>query len=146
MRTLPLLSILALALSALGCGSTCHAVANDDAAAASFPLLTWEEVSAAMQDGAILADARRPEGYAEGHIEGAVNVPVRDQVAFDKLPADKSAKLIFYCGGPYCRASLKAATRARELGYTNVAEYRGGYPEWKKLTATCPATAEASAR
>ena len=44
---------------------------------------------------------------------------------------DKTASLAFFCGDARCALSLKAAQRARELGYPNVIWYRGGVSAWK---------------
>ena len=44
---------------------------------------------------------------------------------------DKTASLAFFCGDARCPLSLKAAQRARELGYPNVLWYRGGVRSWK---------------
>ena len=44
---------------------------------------------------------------------------------------DKTASLAFFCGDARCPLSLKAAQRARELGYPNVLWYRGGVRAWK---------------
>jgi rhodanese-related sulfurtransferase len=59
----------------------------------------------------------------------------------DKLPADKAALLIYYCGGLECVLSDQSADKARKLGYTNVVTYPEGYPEWEKLYGAGPAAA-----
>jgi len=133
MTRLIIAGVFALGLGVGACGSTGSQVDSSEASAAAFPAMSWSEVSAAMNDGAVLIDARSASQYAEGHIEGAVNVPSgADQAAFAALPSDKSTQLITYCGGPACSASTKVARVAAELGYSQVAEYKGGYPEWKK--------------
>ena len=104
-------------------------------AAPEFAHMTWDQVSAAMAKGATLCDARSKGGFDAGHIKGAVHTPYREENGMAALPADKASQLIFYCGGPACSASLKAAKVAAGLGYTNIGEYKGGYPEWKKLNA-----------
>lgn len=101
----------------------------------ALPTYAWVDVDAAMKTGAVLVDARGADQFAQGHIEGAINVPAGDEAAFASLPADKGTKLIFYCGGPACNASTKAAHKAASLGYSNVGEYKGGYPEWSKAQA-----------
>ena len=95
--------------------------------------LSWAEVEAEMKQGALLIDARGFVAYVEGHIEGALSIPVSDESAFRNLPDSKDTRLIFYCSGPHCSASKRAVDRARTLGYTNVTEYKGGYPEWSRL-------------
>lgn len=84
------------------------------------------------KDVAII-DARPPKKYDRGHIVPAINIPDRK---FDKfinlLPQDKSALLIYYCGGLKCPLSHKSAFKAEKVGYTNVKVYAAGYPDWLK--------------
>ena len=47
-----------------------------------------------------------------------------------KLPSDKSALVIAYCGGPSCNAYTKAANAAKALGYTNVKHMSAGISGW----------------
>ena len=98
-----------------------------------FRSLTWDETAAAVQAGAVLIDARRTEGFDKGHIPGALSIPWNDEAALARLPADKAARLVFYCGGPRCDASTKVGKKAQALGYTDIGEYSGGYPEWATL-------------
>ena len=44
---------------------------------------------------------------------------------------DKAAPLVFFCSDARCPHALAAARRVRELGYTQVAWYRGGVESWK---------------
>lgn len=86
------------------------------------------------QKAAYVYDARPfKRKYDQGHVPGAISMPTSQ---FDKmtdvLPADKAAEVIFYCGGEKCPLSLKSALKAKELGYTKVALFQGGYPEWVK--------------
>ena len=83
---------------------------------------------------ATVIDARPTKRkYAKGHVPGAISIP---NTQFDKLthmlPVEKSAPLIFYCGGMKCPLSVKSAIKAKALNYTNVKVFQGGYPEWKK--------------
>jgi len=84
---------------------------------------------------AMVVDARpMKRKYAKGHVPGAISIP---DSQFNKLvhmlPADKKAAMIFYCGGMRCPLSVKSATKAKALGYTDVKLFQGGYPEWKKV-------------
>ncbi len=49
--------------------------------------------------GVYLFDANPPEVYAKGHVPGARLVSYK--VAASDLPADHSARLIFYCKNPH---------------------------------------------
>ncbi|MCG8640160.1 MAG: rhodanese-like domain-containing protein [Desulfobacterales bacterium] len=83
---------------------------------------------------AMIIDSRpQMTKYNKSHIPSAINIPFTH---FDslkgKLPRDPDTPLIFYCGGLKCKLSHKSAVIAREMGYTNVAVFAKGYPEWKK--------------
>jgi rhodanese-related sulfurtransferase len=107
-------------------------------------IVAAEDVVKAMAAGAMVVDTRVASEYADAHIKGAINVPYREKSAksadfdasqdsFDlkKLPADKTAAVVFYCNGPECWKSFKATMWALKGGYTNVSYYRLGFPEWK---------------
>ncbi len=121
-------AFLALCLTAAG-----------SAAAEELPLITTAELQArcakAPQDkwDFFLIDARTRVEFEEGHIAGAANVPAEQTAA--KLPAlvkDKAATVVFYCNGPRCTKSRKAAKAAIAAGYTSVLEYNEGLPAWGK--------------
>lgn len=80
-----------------------------------------------------LFDARPAPKYAEGYIPTALNLPFP---AFEKekgkLPADRSALVIFYCAGVTCAMSPAARDAAEKLGYTNAKIYHEGIPVWAK--------------
>ena len=80
-----------------------------------------------------IIDARPTRKYDKGHIVPAINIPFSkiDQ-STALLPEDKSTLLIYYCGGLKCPLSHKSAFRAEKLGYTNIAVYAAGYPDWLK--------------
>jgi rhodanese-related sulfurtransferase len=84
--------------------------------------------------GFVLIDARPAKRYEEGHIAGAVSVPVSKlkKEGAELLPSDKNIPLVFYCGGPTCGMSPKAAGIALKSGYKNVSVFLGGEPGWKK--------------
>lgn len=80
------------------------------------------------QEAIVLLDVRRPEEFAEGHIEGAINIPLEDLMAnLSQLP-DKTAKIIVYCKSGH-RAAM--ATQALiQNGYTTVLNLGGGIGAW----------------
>ena len=89
----------------------------------------------------VLIDSRPLPRFQQGTIPGAINLPYP---AFDKftsrLPADKSATVVFFCQGLTCQMSPMSMKKARTLGYTNVKVYHEGVPEWqtKDYLATTP--------
>lgn len=85
-----------------------------------------------VAQGALLLDTRTPEEYAEGHIEGAVNIP-HDQVA-DEIErigeltgGDKSKPIVVYCRSG--RRSGMAKQTLAEHGYGRVSNL-GGMSAW----------------
>ena len=90
-----------------------------------------------------LIDSRpKARKYDKGHIPGAISIPDSEfDKLTDKLPADKTASLIFYCEDLSCVLSPKSAAKAVALGYTNVMTMPVGYVGWEKAYGPGP-TAE----
>lgn len=89
-----------------------------------------DEFERMIADTAIVRlDVRTPEEYAEGHIDGAVNIDVLDdgfeQKATSTFPASKTIAL-------YCRSGNRSKKAARILsakGY-RIIELNTGYKGW----------------
>ena len=81
-----------------------------------------------------LIDSRpKARKYDKGHIPGAISIPDSEfDKLTDKLPADKTASLIFYCEDLSCVLSPKSAAKAVALGYTNVMTMPVGYVGWEQ--------------
>lgn len=93
------------------------------------PVVSIEEVEGFIADGSrTIVDVNSNERYVEGHVPGAVHLDKTNLAA--ELPADKSAALVFYCGGPSCQAAPNAARAAASLGYQNVAVLSAGISGW----------------
>ncbi len=80
---------------------------------------------------AFLVDVREPaELEANGYIEGAINIPVRDLLKnLDKLPG-LDEQIVIYCASGH-RGGM-AMMALRMLGYTNVINLGGGTNAWAK--------------
>jgi rhodanese-related sulfurtransferase len=82
---------------------------------------------------ALFVDARTKDDYDDGHIKGAISLPVGQ---FDLLideflenyPADTA--IVTYCSGKECDDSHKLAQFLLEMGYTTVRVFIDGYPGW----------------
>jgi len=100
-------------------------------------LIPFEEAKAKFLAGsAVFLDARTPELYQEGHIQGARNVPIAefDQLAgkvFMEFPED--TLFVTYCDGEDCDLSGQLALKLREIGYENVRVLHNGWTVWKNL-------------
>lgn len=84
------------------------------------------------ENGYLILDVRTEEEYEEGHIPGAVVIPVEEigDRAEKELP-DKDRLILVYCRGGV--RSKAAAQTLAGLGYTNIVEF-GGILSWSYET------------
>jgi rhodanese-related sulfurtransferase len=83
-----------------------------------------------VENPPFLLDVRETSEVEESHIEGAVNIPVRDVLKnLDKLPA-QDQPIVIYCASGHRGALAMAALQ--HLGYTNVRNLAGGLGAWTK--------------
>ncbi len=86
------------------------------------------------QGGVLFVDARGASLYAEGHIRGAVSLPVGE---FDmhieefrkRYPLEQA--IVTYCSGRECSDSHELAVRLFDAGFTNVSIFIDGFPAWE---------------
>jgi len=98
-------------------------------------LIPLEEAKDKFLTGsAVFLDARTPELYQEGHIQGAFNLPLAefDQL-IDKVLMDlrEEALIVTYCDGEDCDLSAELAQKLKEIGYENVRVLHNGWSVWK---------------
>ncbi|MCX8062205.1 MAG: rhodanese-like domain-containing protein [Anaerolineales bacterium] len=75
-----------------------------------------------------IVDVRTAEEFAEGHIEGSVNIPVNEFMANLSQMPDKNAKIVILCKSGHRGALVTMALRM--LGYTDVRNLAGGINAW----------------
>ena len=83
----------------------------------------------------LFVDARSNDDYNEGHIKGAITLPVgefdeRVGNLLDNYSPDQS--IITYCSGRTCEDSHRLAQMLIDLGYENVSIMIDGFPGWKE--------------
>jgi rhodanese-related sulfurtransferase/DNA-binding transcriptional ArsR family regulator len=90
-----------------------------------------EDLLARVRDGLVtVLDVRPPEEYAQGHVAGAINLPLDQlQERLKDLPHDR--EVVAYCRGPWCVLSFEAVARLREAGFT-ARRLQDGLPEWRR--------------
>ena len=75
----------------------------------------------------VLIDVREPGEYAEGHLPGAINIPLRTLAQnLDQIPTDQPVVV-------YCKSGHRAAmgtSALRILGYDNAKAFGGSYKAW----------------
>ena len=89
-----------------------------------------EELLRRRREGSVtVLDVRPAEEFAAGHIEGAINIPIKE---LERRLAEvgRGREVVAYCRGPYCVMAYEAVTRLRERGF-KVRRLMDGYPEWR---------------
>ena len=102
------------------------------AAAVPQPVLL-ADVRELLAAGALPIDARDDALYADGHLPGAISLPLgevaarldsfRQRVALERT-------LVLYCNGYGCPDSFDLGLQLIAAGYRDVKVYEGGFPEW----------------
>ncbi|HEY6814954.1 MAG TPA: rhodanese-like domain-containing protein [Croceibacterium sp.] len=81
--------------------------------------LPWDEFAArAHAEGAILLDARSETAFAQGHIEGAINLPLpdfTDERLAEVLGRDKSRPIYIYCNNNFADDRTPVVTKKVQL-------------------------------
>jgi rhodanese-related sulfurtransferase len=101
---------------------------------AKYTHLTFAEAKALHgEKRTLFLDARAKSEWDQGHIPGAIPMPLGE---FDKYydlykaKIQKAKVLIPYCHGIGCHLSDKVASKLDEKGYKNVKVFFGGWPQW----------------
>lgn len=95
----------------------------------SVDTLTSSELLQKMKEDAVtVIDVRPKQEFEEGHIAGALNIPVEDlSRKEEELPEDQ--EIVAYCRGPFCVFADEAVEFLNEKGYT-AKRLDDGFPEW----------------
>lgn len=86
-------------------------------------LITWQDVAKMNREDYILVDVRTADEYQNGHVEGAVNIPV-DELREKLSSLDKSKAIVVYC-----QVGLRGYIADRILSQNGFIAYNvtGGY-------------------
>ena len=79
----------------------------------------------------IIVDIRTPQEFADGHIEGAINLNVFDKAFITKIAEFDKTKPIFM----YCRSGNRTSSASKKianLGFEKVYDLQGGIKNWAK--------------
>ena len=119
-------------------------VAEGQAEQGKYELMHSDEIRQLLEDAPhtmVLVDVRNKTDYREGHIPGAINVPIQDhfwsrwsdkQRLTAALGTDKNRYAVFYGADLSCDRSDFAARVAVELGYAHVFRAPKGFADWKE--------------
>lgn len=120
MRSILFALLLAPAAALAGCAS--------DASFETLGLADWKARFEVTPD-ALLLDVRTLPEYEAGHIPGATLIPY-DEIRANatRLPEDKATPIFVYCRSG--TRSTAASETLVAMGYTNVVNMDGGFPDW----------------
>jgi rhodanese-related sulfurtransferase len=102
-------------------------------AADKFPSISTADLKKAISEKRVtLLDVNGTESWEKHHIPGALNFEAVEKDLTAKLPTDKEALIVAYCGNEQCPAYRAGAEAAKKLGYKNVKHYAKGIQGWLK--------------
>jgi rhodanese-related sulfurtransferase len=93
-----------------------------------------EAVKIFQRGNALFIDARHEDEFNEGHIKGAISLPLR---TLETNPAlvqgfGKDTLVVTYCSGERCALSIDLGERLASMGFTNVKVFFSGWLECQK--------------
>ena len=95
--------------------------------------------------GYVLLDVRSEASFEEGHIQGALNLPVGGiEMGAGRLIVPGTT-VVVYGLGPGCAESAVAADKLKTLGFEKVLRFTGGFEEWSGAGNRVVAAASAGA-
>lgn len=123
-------AVVALALpgAALACEGMQHQASYEPRRATVAEVATWTKEKQAT---AVDANGEKTR-TSQGVIPGAVLLTSSASYSLSELPKDRASKLVFYCANEKCTASLTAAQRALDHGYTDVSVLPAGISGWRQ--------------
>jgi rhodanese-related sulfurtransferase len=83
---------------------------------------------------ALFVDAREGSVFSNGHIKGAVSLPLGEfetRLKDFRSTTTLDFPLVLYCSGYGCHDSKSLGEKLMADGYRTILIYEGGYPEWK---------------
>jgi rhodanese-related sulfurtransferase len=78
----------------------------------------------------VVIDVRPAEEFEQGHISGAVSVPLEALKTWARDDAPKRKQIVAYCRGPYCVYAVEAVSALKKRGL-RAARLEDGVAEWR---------------
>jgi rhodanese-related sulfurtransferase/DNA-binding transcriptional ArsR family regulator len=96
----------------------------------SLEVLSMDELLTRMKSkNVVVLDVRPTTEFENGHIPGAVNIPIEELASqLKKLPKNK--EYVAYCRGPFCVFADDAVKLLTQKGF-KAKRLEEGYPDWK---------------
>ncbi len=97
----------------------------------AFEPIDREELARRIEAGTVVViDVRPTEEFEQGHLAGAVSVPVDEIKAWARDEAPKRKQIVAYCRGPYCVYAVQAVAELKKRGLRAVRS-EDGVAEWR---------------
>lgn len=120
-------ALLFMPLSTIACGSGEMSAEGYENSSIKHAYQHWSQGSSSSVPF-LFIDVRTAEEFAEGHIKGALLIPVQElESRLAEVPHDK--RVYLYCRSG--RRSVEAAIMLTGAGYSNIENVVGGIISWK---------------
>ena len=97
----------------------------------AFEPIGRDELARRLEAGTVVViDVRPTEEFEQGHIAGAVSVPLDAIKSWARDDAPKRKQIVAYCRGPYCVYALQAVAELKKRGL-RAARAEDGVAEWR---------------
>lgn len=89
--------------------------------------VTVQQAEDLRKQGAAIVDVRETWEYEQGHIEGALHIPLGELTArADEVPTDRPVVINCHHGG----RSMRAVQFLRSQGHNHISNMQGGLDRW----------------
>lgn len=94
-------------------------------------LITAQDLSAkiAQNPNLVVVNVLSKNWYNDCHIPDSINIPLPELI-YKVADWDRQQEIIVYCALDECDAGEKAFILLHCMGFTNVADFKGGIKEW----------------
>jgi rhodanese-related sulfurtransferase len=92
--------------------------------------IATDEVRRLLKGGAQVVEVLPREEYEEGHLPGAIHIPLTELTAESAQRLRRDRPVIVYCWDTQCDQSPRAASRLESLGFEQVFDYVAGKANW----------------
>jgi len=88
-----------------------------------FEKVDYQGLRRLLDEGAQLVEVLPAEEYAEEHLPGAINIPLKQLDADSAAQLERARPVVVYCWDYLCDMSPRAAARLDSLGFERVYDY-----------------------
>ncbi len=97
----------------------------------AFEPIERDELVRRLEAGTVVViDVRPTEEFEQGHLAGAVSVPMSELASWARDRAPKRQQIVAYCRGPYCVYAVQAVAELKKRGLRAVRS-EDGVAEWR---------------